>query len=96
MSTKISENDTSPATKTPENVTERIAADAITAATNIIIDNVIAQFPHAPPSLVESEKAKGLVSPSWDGNLETLTNHVQPCPMCGSTCPPISGCGYCH
>lgn len=63
---------------------------------NSTVDEFISQFRQAPADLVKSEKAKGLVDSSWDGYLKTLVNHIKPCPMCGSTFPPISGCGYCH
>ena len=62
---------------------------------NNAVKSLVEGFPSAPKKVVENEKARGIVSPAWDGDFRTFTQNVIPCPMCSF---PVreSGCGYCH
>ena len=60
-----------------------------------VVKSLVEGFPSAPKKVVENEKARGIVSPAWDGDFRTFIQNVIPCPMCSF---PVrgSGCGCCH
>ena len=62
---------------------------------NNAVKSLVEGFPFASKKLVESEKARGIVSPAWDGDFRTFTQNVKPCPMCSFPARG-SGCGFCH